>query len=245
MNTRLHVNVDHVATLRNARGTVYPDPVEAALICESAGAHGITMHLREDRRHIRDEDLINARAKIKTLLNMEMAATPEMISIAKRVRPNLVTLVPEKREERTTEGGLDVRGHEKMIAAMIAELAAAKIPTSLFIDPHEEQIRASVNVGARGIELHTGDYANAYFLSPATHELSALKNGAEFTSKIAPAMEVAAGHGLTRENVFALLIAAPNIVELNVGHAIVADAVFMGMENAVRAFQVAMLGAPR
>jgi pyridoxine 5-phosphate synthase len=237
---RLHVNVDHVATLRQARGTAYPDPVDAAVLCELAGAHGITVHLREDRRHIQDRDVEVLRRTAKTLLNLEMAATDEMLAFAARVRPDLVTLVPEKRAERTTEGGLDVAGNLEAIRAAVAQLAAAGVPTSLFIDPDADAIRASVATGAAAIELHTGDYVEARGAVETASELRRLVEAAELAAREAPELRVAAGHGLSLRNVGALVTAAPHIGELNVGHAIVADAVFVGLERAVSRFLAAM-----
>ena len=171
MAIRLHINIDHVATIRNARGTRYPDPVFAAQLCEQAGADGITAHLREDRRHIRDEDMHRLRASVTTLLNMEMAATEEMLAIAERVRPDVVTLVPERREERTTEGGLDVQGMRGVVENAIARLRATGIKVSLFIAPDEATVRLSRELGAQQLELHTGDYCHA----PTAHELERLR----------------------------------------------------------------------
>ncbi len=236
VRTRLHVNVDHVATLRQARGTAYPDPVEAAATCELAGADGITVHLREDRRHISDRDVEILRRTVKTLLNLEMAATDAMIAIATRVRPDLVTLVPEKREERTTEGGLDVVGQREHVRSVIARLRGAGIPVSLFIDPETAQVDASHDVGAAAIELHTGDYANAPSEGARTKELARLARASVHARSVSPAMRLAAGHGLTARNVGELLRTVPGIEELNVGHAIVSDAVLMGMERAVARF---------
>jgi pyridoxine 5-phosphate synthase len=241
-SVRLHVNVDHVATLRQARGTTYPDPVDAASLCEQAGAVGITVHLREDRRHIQDDDVERLRRTVKTFLNLEMATTDAMVAFAQRVKPDLVTLVPEKREERTTEGGLDVVAQRASVEKAVAALRASGIPTSLFIDPDEAQIEASHAVGAHAIELHTGDYANA--ADPA-HELARLASAARYAVKVAPAMHVAAGHGLHTKNVVSLLAACPEIEELNVGHAIVADAVLVGMDLAVRQFLAAMAEGER
>ena len=234
--TRLHVNVDHVATLRQARGTAYPDPVEAAAMCELAGADGITVHLREDRRHISDRDVEVLRRTVKTLLNLEMAATDAMIAFAVRVKPDLVTLVPEKREERTTEGGLDVVKNEALVRHAVTALAAAGVPVSLFIDPETAQIDASLAVGAAAIELHTGDYANATTPLARTEELARLAGAAHHASSIAPSLKLAAGHGLSARNVGELLRRVPTIQELNVGHAIVSDAVLIGMERAVARF---------
>lgn len=237
---RLHVNVDHVATLRQARGTAYPDPVDAAVLCELAGAHGITVHLREDRRHIQDRDVEVLRRTVKTLLNLEMAATPETLSIAERLRPDLVTLVPEKRMERTTEGGLDVASQVDSLRTVVARLHAAGVPTSLFIDPDEAQVRASIATGAHAIELHTGDYADARTDAERATELARLGHAADLAAQESPALRVAAGHGLSLRNVGALVAAVPRISELNVGHAIVSDAVLVGTERAVTRFLAAM-----
>jgi pyridoxine 5-phosphate synthase len=234
--TRLHVNVDHVATLRQARGTTYPDPVEAAASCELAGADGITVHLREDRRHISDRDVEVLRHTVKTMLNLEMAATDAMIAFAARVKPDLVTLVPEKREERTTEGGLDVAGHPDAIRDAVRKLKDAGIPSSLFIDPESKQVDASLAAGAIAIELHTGDYANAATDLARTKELARLARAAIHARSAAPMLRLAAGHGLTARNVGELLRTVRGIEELNVGHAIVADAVLLGMERAVLRF---------
>jgi pyridoxine 5-phosphate synthase len=232
---RLHVNIDHVATLRNARGTTYPDPVAAAKLCLEAGAHGITAHLREDRRHIRDDDMKRLRTELPpgTLLNMECAATDEMVRIATELHPDVVTLVPERREERTTEGGLDVTGGGAHLAAVVRALRAAKIKVSLFIAADEGQIRASRELGAAQIELHTGEYAHAVGdPSAEARELDRLRRGAALGTSLG--LEVAAGHGLTRANVPAL-VAIREIVELNIGHAMIGDAVFMSMAGSVRA----------
>lgn len=235
MTVRLHVNVDHVATLRQARGTAYPDPVEAAALCEEAGAHGITVHLREDRRHIQDRDVTVLRERVTTVLNLEMAATDEMVTIASRVVPDLVTLVPEKREERTTEGGLDVVTNREVIARAILRLGAAGVPVSLFVAPDEAQLRAAIEVGARCVELHTGDYANASG-DDAARELKALADAATLARTLSPDLQVAAGHGLTLGNTPPLVTRVAEIAELNIGHALIADAVFMGVGDAVRAY---------
>ncbi len=239
MPVRLHVNVDHVATIRQARGTRYPDPVAAAKLCEKAGADGITVHLREDRRHIQDGDVERLRASVTTLLNLEMAATDEMVAIASRIRPDLVTLVPEKREERTTEGGLDVVGQRALVERVIARLRAAGVPVSLFVDPDEAQVRASLEVGARSIELHTGDYADAED-GAVVRELERLAHAADTAHGLSGALEVAAGHGLTLDNVGPLVARVPEIVELNIGHAVVAHAVMVGMERAVHDYRHAI-----
>lgn len=242
-SVKLQVNVDHVATLRQARGTPYPDPVEAAAACERAGAHGITVHLREDRRHIQDHDVERLRRSVTTLLNLEMAASSEMVAIARRARPDLVTLVPERREERTTEGGLAVRG-QAGLARHVAELRGDGIPVSLFIAADLDEVAASAALGVEAIELHTGELAHATLPGApdgaVAHELARLAAAAEAARALAPGMRVAAGHGLTRANVPLLLRAVPQVVELNIGHALVADAVLVGMEAAVRSFLRAM-----
>ncbi|MBM4358659.1 MAG: pyridoxine 5'-phosphate synthase [Deltaproteobacteria bacterium] len=227
MDIRLHINIDHVATLRNARGTRYPDPVFAAQLCEQAGADGITAHLREDRRHIHDDDMLRLRAAVTTLLNMEMAATDEMVAVAVRVKPDVVTLVPERREERTTEGGLDVVGQRPAVAKAIDALVAAGIKVSLFVAADEAQLRLSRELGAQQIELHTGDYCHA----PSATELERLAAGARLAHALG--LEVAAGHGLTRHNVVEVA-ALREITELNIGHAVIGDAVFVGLPQAVR-----------
>jgi pyridoxine 5-phosphate synthase len=238
MTVRLHVNIDHVATLRNARGTTYPDPVRAARVCLEAGADGITAHLREDRRHIVDADVERIRAELRTTFNLEMAATDEMVAIATRVKPDVVTLVPERREERTTEGGLDVVGGGDSLARRVEAIARAGIKVSLFIAADEAQIRASQKLGAKQIELHTGEYAHAGADATATkRELERLARGARLGHELG--MEVAAGHGLTLDNVPALL-ASREIVELNIGHAMIADAVFMSLAGAVKAMRASI-----
>ncbi len=233
---RFHVNIDHVATLRNARGTRYPDPVFAAQLCEQAGADGITLHLREDRRHIRDDDVERMRASIDTIMNLEMAATDEMTEIARRIRPDVITLVPERREERTTEGGLDVKSARKAIEKVATMCSAVGIRLSLFIAPDLDQIAASKAVGATQIELHTGEYCH---LSGEARlaELARLKAGAIRGAELG--LEVAAGHGLTRHNLVDVAAIGP-IVELNIGHAVIADAVFGGLAEAVREFKLAI-----
>jgi pyridoxine 5-phosphate synthase len=228
---RLHVNVDHVATLRNARGTAYPDPVRAAEECLAAGADGITAHLREDRRHIVDDDVARLRATLSQAgrtFNLEMAATDEMVEVALRFRPEVCTLVPEKREERTTEGGLDVVGGGDDLARRVRSLADAGIKVSLFVAPDARQIERSRALGATQVELHTGEYANG-----RVGELTRIAAGARLAR--AAGLEVAAGHGLTQENV-PPLVAVPEVVELNIGHALVSDALFLGIRGAVRAY---------
>jgi pyridoxine 5-phosphate synthase len=240
MTVALHVNVDHVATLRQARGSRYPDPVHAAVLCERAGAAGITVHLREDRRHVQDRDVRVLREVLTTRLNLEMAATPEMLGIAKSVKPDLVTLVPEKRMERTTEGGLDVIGRREELTRFVGELRDAGIPVSLFIDPVREQVDASAAVGGAAIELHTGDYAHATDAQTARHELERLAAAADHAASTHPTLIVAAGHGLTVRNVVDLVRLVVPIEELNIGHALVSDALFEGLEHAVTAFAAAI-----
>jgi len=239
---RLHINVDHVATLRNARQTPYPDPVEAARICLEAGAHGITAHLREDRRHIVDDDVRRLRDFLSptgaAVFNLEMAAAAEMVAIARRTRPDVVTLVPERREERTTEGGLDVIAGGESLGAHVRALLDAGIKVSLFIAAEEAQIEASQRLGVQQVELHTGEYAHAFHDAVArARELERLARGAAFGHRLG--LEVAAGHGLTRDNVVAL-VRIPEVVELNIGHAVIADAVFLSLEGAVRAMSGAI-----
>jgi pyridoxine 5-phosphate synthase len=233
---RLHINIDHVATLRNARGTPYPDPTFAAGLCELAGADGITAHLREDRRHIRDVDIERLRASLNTVLNLEMAATDEMIDIAERVHPDVITLVPERREELTTEGGLDVVATRGAVEKIARRAHARGIKLSLFIAADATQIEASREVGAQQIELHTGEYAHARGAARA-EALSRLTRGARVARQLG--LEVAAGHGLTRDNVGAVT-AIREIEELNIGHAVIADAVLVGLERAVRDMRAAM-----
>jgi pyridoxine 5-phosphate synthase len=229
---RLHVNVDHVATLRNARGTSYPDPVRAAEECLAGGADGITAHLREDRRHIVDADVMRLRAlltRVNRTFNLEMAATEEMVAIALRVKPDVCTLVPERREERTTEGGLDVVGGGEGLARRARALAAGGIKVSLFIAAEAGQIAWSRTVGAAQVEFHTGEYAHG-----RTGELARIAEAGQLAR--AAGLEVAAGHGLTQENVPAL-VAIPSILELNIGHALISDAVFLGLRGAVAVYR--------
>jgi pyridoxine 5-phosphate synthase len=241
---KLHVNVDHVATLRQARGTRYPDPSWAASLCELAGADGITIHLREDRRHIQDRDLVVLRETVRGVLNLEMAATKEMVDIARRLKPDVVTLVPEKREERTTEGGLDTSS--EATARAVADLREAGIPTSLFIDPTDEAVRRSHALGCPRIELHTGDYCEAWtprdehHSGECKHELERLRYAAQLGGSLG--LHVAAGHGLDYLNVVPV-VGITQIEELNIGHAIVARAVLVGMERAVREMRDAMTRA--
>ena len=228
MPQRLGVNVDHVATLRQARRTTYPDPVTAAAIAELAGAAQITIHLREDRRHIQERDLRVLRQTVQTLLNLEMAATPGMLAIALDLRPRQVTLVPERREEVTTEGGLDVTRHPDELARMLRELSDGGIRTSLFIDPELDAVTRSLDLGADAVELHTGRYAH----HPGdTHTLAALAGAARHGTDLGIAVH--AGHGLTIGNVRPIA-SIPGIEELNIGHSIVSRAIFVGLAEAVR-----------
>jgi pyridoxine 5-phosphate synthase len=236
MTIRLHVNIDHVATVRNARGTPYPDPLFAAAVCERAGADGITAHLREDRRHITDRDVRALRERITTFFNLEMAPTEEMVGIALEVRPDAVTLVPERREERTTEGGLDVVRGAVQLRPLAARLVDAGIKLSLFIAPDEAQVDGSRALGGAQVELHTGEYCHAHGAA-RTAELSRLARATEHAS--ARGLEVAAGHGLTRHNVVEIA-AIDRLVEVNIGHAIIADALFGGLESAVRDMRAAL-----
>ncbi len=231
MRQRLGVNVDHVATLRQARRTRYPDPVTAASIAELAGAGQITIHLREDRRHIQERDLRVMRETCQTLLNLEMAASEEMVRIACELAPNLVTLVPERREELTTEGGLDVSGQRETIDLAVKRLREKKIGVSLFIDPESKQVQASRATGAERIELHTGRYCEARREAERTKELKRLADAARLGAQLG--LGVAAGHGLHYENVRPI-VDLPEIDELNIGHAIVGRAVLVGMDRAVR-----------
>ena len=225
----LGINIDHVATLRNARGTIYPDPLKAADLAEEAGADLITLHLREDRRHIKDADLLALRPLIKTRMNLECAVTPEMIDIACQVKPHDVCLVPEKREEVTTEGGLDVLGHFDAVKAATKKLVDAGIRVSLFIDPEEKQIQAAKDVGATVVELHTGRYADLAGADQAK-ELERIRKAAAFGKTIG--MRVNAGHGLHEGNVKPIAAIA-ELSELNIGHAIVAEALFKGWQKAI------------
>ena len=233
----LGVNIDHIATLRQARGTTYPDPVDAVPICLDAGAGSITAHLREDRRHIQDRDIERLAAIPGLHLNMEMGANEEIVAICERLRPAACCLVPEKREELTTEGGLDVAAHRSRLADVVARLSAAGVRVSMFIDPLPAQIEASKAIGAPVIELHTGHYANFQGTQQAA-ELAALRAGARLAGEIG--LVVHAGHGLTIENCPAICAIA-EIEELNIGHAIIADAVFKGLHRAVADFKAVMV----
>jgi len=236
-NLELGINIDHVATLRNARGTVYPDPLKAAHLAEVAGADLITLHLREDRRHIKDADLMALRPLIQTRMNLECAVTPEMIHIACRVQPHDVCLVPEKREEVTTEGGLDVIGHFEAVKAATAQLKNAGIRVSLFIDPEEKQIQAAKDVGATVVELHTGRYAGLTG-DQQKQELKRIRKAAQFGKSIG--LRVNAGHGLHEGNVMPVA-AITELSELNIGHAIVAEALFKGWQKAITDMKALMI----
>ncbi len=227
----LQVNVDHVATLRQARQTIEPDPVDAALQAEQAGAQGITIHLREDRRHIQDRDLAVMRQMAQTRLNLEMGATDEMIEIACKVKPDMVTLVPEKREEVTTEGGLEVVSQVEFLKKQVSRLQAGGMEVSLFIDPEADQIKMSAQVGAQAVELHTGEYANAISEEARQTELSRLIQGSE--EAYALGLQVNAGHGLTYFNIQPIA-GLPYLNELNIGHSIVSRSIYVGMTQAVR-----------
>jgi pyridoxine 5-phosphate synthase len=237
---RLGVNIDHVATVRNARGGDHPDPLRAAEIAIAAGADGITAHLREDRRHIRDDDIARLKAHITKPLNMEMAATAEMVAIALNMRPHAACIVPERREERTTEGGLDVAGQAAHIAAVVADLKPAGIRVSLFIAPDTAQIEAAAKVGAPVIEIHTGAWCDALSdnrTSAAQAEWERIRHGAQLARRLG--LEVHAGHGLdfqTAETIAAL----PEIVELNIGHFLIGEGVFSGLAEAVKTMRAAM-----
>jgi len=228
---RLGVNVDHVATIRQARRTRYPDPVEAALAAERGGAGGITAHLREDRRHIQDDDIRRLREAVATKLNLEMAATDAIVPFAVEMAPHDVCLVPERREEITTEGGLSVHGNEMRLGDVVGRLAAAGITVSLFIDPEPAEIDAAARIGAPVVELHTGAYAEATNAAASNLELERIRAAA--THAAGAGLVVNAGHGLTLANVEPIA-SIPEIVELNIGHSIVARAIFVGMEEATR-----------
>ena len=230
---RLGVNVDHVATLRNARGGPYPDPVRAAWLAAEAGADGITAHLREDRRHIRDDDIARLRAEIDLPLNFEMAATAEMQAIALRTRPHAACIVPERREERTTEGGLDAAGQHDSLQGLVSDFSAADIRVSLFIAPEERQIEAAIRLGSPVVELHTGPYCEAILEGDEEVErveLTRLADAARLA--VAEGLEVHAGHGLTFDSA-TTVAGLPGIRELNIGHFLIAEAVYMGLGNAI------------
>jgi pyridoxine 5-phosphate synthase len=231
MMPRLGVNIDHVATIRQARGVAYPDPVTAAAVVELAGADGIVCHLREDRRHIQDRDLQLLREVVQTRLNLEMAATEEMIRIALAIKPDIVTLVPEKREELTTEGGLDIIKSFKSLKKVIQRLQRGGIPVSLFIDPKKDQIIASEEVGAHTIEIHTGHYCDSKTLAESDEELKKIFDAVREASQ--RNLQIAAGHGLNYVNV-QRIAEIKEIEELNIGHSIIARAVLVGLDRAIR-----------
>ena len=236
----LGVNIDHIANVRQARRTVEPDPVTYALLAELGGADGITVHLREDRRHIQDRDVELLRATVRSRLNLEMAATPAMEAIALRIRPDMVTLVPEKREEVTTEGGLDVAGQQEGLSVLVGRLQAAGIAVSLFVDVEAAQLEACASSGARWVELHTGSYAEAGW-SEQPRELARLSEGSFIARSLG--LRVNAGHGLTYQNVEPVA-AIEGMEELNIGHTIVARALAVGLEQAVREMK-ALVQNPR
>ena len=238
----LGVNIDHVATLRQARGTRYPDPVDAALKVEQAGADSITLHLREDRRHIQDQDVYLLKQRMATKMNLEMAVTDEMVAIACDVQPEYCCLVPEKREELTTEGGLDVIRYEDEITVACEKLADAGIKVSLFIDADTKQINAAQRTGAPVIEIHTGHYADASSDEIQKRLLSEIENACDHAVSIG--LQVNAGHGLNRENILDIA-RLPMIKELNIGHAIIADSIFMGIEESVMEYKRLMIESRR
>ena len=239
-NILLGVNIDHVATLRQARGTRYPDPVHAALQIEQAGADSITLHLREDRRHIQDRDVYELKARMLTRMNLEMAVTDEMIKIAEDVKPEDCCLVPESREELTTEGGLDVVSHASSIRDACTRLSEAGAKVSLFIDADKKQIDAAMEVGAPVIEIHTGHYADAETSEQREQLFAQIKESVIYANDIG--LQVNAGHGLNLQNIKAIA-GLEAICELNIGHAIIADAVFMGLEQSVKVYKQAMYEA--
>jgi len=239
---RLGVNIDHVATLRQLRGTAYPDPIKAALLAEKAGADAITLHLREDRRHIQDEDVETLRRKLRVPMNLEMAATRQMLQIARRIHPQHACLVPERRQELTTEGGLDVLRHFKRIKHACMLLADAGVRVSLFILPDIKQLDAAIAAGAPDVEIHTGHYADAPTEARQNKELERIRSAVAYGNKLG--LKVNAGHGLHYQNV-QKIAAIPHVAELNIGHAIVAHALFAGWQPAVREMKDIILKAAR
>jgi pyridoxine 5-phosphate synthase len=235
----LGVNIDHVATIRQARRTVEPDPIAAAVLAELAGAEGITVHLREDRRHMQDRDVRLLRETVRTHLNLEMAATDEMVKIALEIKPDYVTLVPERREEVTTEGGLDIAGPIDRMMTVVDKLQSAGIPVSLFIDADETQIQAAAKSKAKFIELHTGQYSEAKNEDDRAAQLHLLKVGCEIATSLN--LRINAGHGLTYWNVYPVG-QLPGMEELNIGHTIISRAVLVGLERAVREMKLAIAG---
>ncbi|MBZ6076904.1 pyridoxine 5'-phosphate synthase [Microvirga puerhi] len=237
---RLGVNIDHVATVRNARGGVHPDPIRAAHLAVLAGADGITAHLREDRRHIRDQDMERLKRQLFVPLNFEMAATPEMVALATKLRPHASCLVPEKREERTTEGGLDIIGGAAHLRPAIQELKGAGIRVSLFVEPETDVMDAARDLGAPVVELHTGTYCEAVLegdTAQVAHELERLRKAAAHGARIG--LEIHAGHGLDLQSVRPVA-AIPQIAELNIGHFLIGEAIFLGLDEAVRGMRAAM-----
>jgi pyridoxine 5-phosphate synthase len=237
---RLGVNIDHVATVRNARGGRHPDPVRAAHLAILAGADGVTAHLREDRRHITDEDMERLKRQLFSPLNFELAATDEMVALAARLRPHAACLVPERREERTTEGGLDLEAGHAYIAPAIYELTEAGVRVSLFVEPEIEIIKEASALGAPVVELHTGTYSEAAASGEPErieHEIARLRRAAEYGARLG--LEIHAGHGLNLDNV-GPVAAIPQVVELNIGHFLIGEALFVGLDEAVRAMREAM-----
>jgi pyridoxine 5-phosphate synthase len=236
----LGVNIDHVATVREARGGAYPDPMRAALLAQKAGANGITAHLREDRRHISDADIDALARELNIPLNLEMAATDEMLAIALRAKPHAACIVPEKREERTTEGGIDAAGQHNRLAPLVRRLGAANIRVSMFIEPDRAQLDASKALGAPVVELHTGAYAEAGFAGNKTEEarlLEKVREAAAYGASIG--LEIHAGHGLTYDNVKPIA-AIPEIRELNIGHFLIGEAIFVGLEASIKRMRALM-----
>jgi pyridoxine 5-phosphate synthase len=227
---RLGVNIDHVATIRNARGGIHPDPVQSAIIAQNAGADGITAHLREDRRHISDNDIYRLKKEINLPLNLEMAATNEMLQIALKTKPNAACIVPEKRAELTTEGGLDVIKNEKKLVKIINELKSSQIKISLFVDPDLRQIEKSLVIGADIVEIHTGTYCHSKAIAK-DKEFEKISKCAEFATKIG--LECHAGHGLDFDSA-AEIVKIPQIIELNIGHFLIGESIFIGLENAIK-----------
>ncbi len=227
---RLGVNIDHVATVRNARGGIHPSPVAAALLAQKAGADGITAHLREDRRHIRDDDIAALKDAIDIPLNFEMAATEEMVAIALKLLPNAACIVPERREELTTEGGLAVAGQQARLSSLIQQLKGAGIRVSLFVDADEAELNAAAELGADIVELHTGRYCDSPAGSPSNQELERISKGAQIAASAG--LEVHAGHGLSFETVQEIA-ALPEIVELNIGHFLIGAAIYTGLEDVI------------
>jgi len=236
---KLSINIDHIATVREARGGMEPDPVDAAAVCELAGADGIVCHLREDRRHINDSDVVRLRKSLRTKLDLEMAATEEIIAIALKIVPDLVTLVPEKRQELTTEGGLDVVRHKTKIGKTIRRMHEKKILVSLFVDPVKKQVDASKELGADMIEIHTGEYAEARSAAVQDKLLQKVREIAEYGKRLG--LGVNAGHGLNYVNVQPVA-AIPSIDEMSIGHAIISRSMFVGLERAVREMRELVVG---